>query len=757
MKALLDEYREDLEQADDIRCRKLFEKLDKTILGDQSPPEVTTPLIKYLDALETYCNDDLLTPLFPNPGLKLLEEVCVELKAVEHESKLQLENACCLDDRGLKSGQSEGRGKSLRKYLECKNTRCWTLQSDPGSGKTTLLLHLAYTLCREAKAALEKNELLPFNYLPVFITINDWRNSRKDSVWQYLQDLVCNPFFLTMIGLITSQSNEERLFESPLRRSHLLERVEKLLLEGKPGHKRNPMPDLEISREVIDALSLKLLSDGGGPYPTERIKKLLLNDNQVGQLCRKWPGGGIDTNLWLLELANRTSLLLPQSHNHDRWRYLHRSIQEHMAARCLARHGRERWESLAASLKEGDEVRAKGEKSHLGQWAETFAYLAGEISNPNTLLKVLMVVNDGLCLRAMATADNVDQKTFEELLELTPGKDEWESRKSVILWIPERLDATDTAVRLLAEIRGGTKHGADLYFISEAYRAIAAKTADPDVKRLALENDRDLFKDTLSHLSKNELDEIAAALQKVTIGGKEVDLWCRIPAGEFPMGSPENEEGRFDWEPTNQTIDFSAYKMSAVPVTNAMYMYFDPSHKADRSFEDLVPDDERTEDHPVMNVTWYEAMMFCRWATEVLRRLGITGQVHLPSEAQWEYACRAGTRSRFWNGDKEEDLAKVSWYWKNSKGKTHPVGMKLANAWGLHDVHGNVYEWCEDTWHDDLSGSPTDGSSWIDTDSYLSAHRTHCTNRTRSSNPFLHPPTLHYDPELLRINLSLCE
>ena len=88
---------------------------------------------------------------------------------------------------------------------------------------------------------------------------------------------------------------------------------------------------------------------------------------------------------------------------------------------------------------------------------------------------------------------------------------------------------------------------------------------------------------------------------------------------------------------------------------------------------------------PVVGVAWDEARAYCEWAGLVL-----------PTEAQWEFACRAGTKTRYYSGDGEEDLAKVGWYEANSEERLHPVGEKPANQFGLHDMHGNVIEWCRD-------------------------------------------------------------
>jgi len=118
---------------------------------------------------------------------------------------------------------------------------------------------------------------------------------------------------------------------------------------------------------------------------------------------------------------------------------------------------------------------------------------------------------------------------------------------------------------------------------------------------------------------------------------------------------------------------------------------------------------KRRPDLPVEMVSWDDAQEFCR---RVQKKIG--ERLRLPSEAEWEYACRAGTVTDYHTGDDEASLARAGWYGGNSKGKTHPVGQKEANAFGLYDMHGNVFEWCEDDCHESYEGAPTEGSVWID-------------------------------------------
>ena len=167
-----------------------------------------------------------------------------------------------------------------------------------------------------------------------------------------------------------------------------------------------------------------------------------------------------------------------------------------------------------------------------------------------------------------------------------------------------------------------------------------------------------------------------------------------IPAGTFKMGSED-----FDRSKPMHTVKIrKTFYLSIYSVTQQEWNAIMGGNPSTFNGSDL----------PVEMVSWNEVQEFIRKLNE--RESSV--KYRLPSEAEWEYAARAGTTTRYSFGDDESDLGDYAWYNENSAGKTHPVGQKKSNPWGLYDMHGNVYEWVQDEWHDSYDGAPSDGSAW---------------------------------------------
>jgi formylglycine-generating enzyme required for sulfatase activity len=217
----------------------------------------------------------------------------------------------------------------------------------------------------------------------------------------------------------------------------------------------------------------------------------------------------------------------------------------------------------------------------------------------------------------------------------------------------------------------------------------------------------------------------------------------RIPAGAFVMGSPADEPQRQDREGPQHRRHVSEFLIGQTPITQAQWRQvaswqeregerWDMELELEPSFFQPRPNpkarnfgqgrfslgqgEANSDQRPVDNVSWHDAIEFCHRLSQRTGR-----HYTLPSEAQWEYACRAGSTMPFAFGatltDQLANYRASSTYGDGPKGEyreqTTPVGLFPANAWGLHDMHGNVWEWCLDHWHDSYEGAPSDGSVWL--------------------------------------------
>jgi formylglycine-generating enzyme required for sulfatase activity len=217
--------------------------------------------------------------------------------------------------------------------------------------------------------------------------------------------------------------------------------------------------------------------------------------------------------------------------------------------------------------------------------------------------------------------------------------------------------------------------------------------------------------------------------------GNRVELeMVLIKSGSFTMGALLTEEGSTNYERPQHQVTVPTFFMGKYPVTQAQWQAVASLPQVNR---EIKPDPSRFEgeDRPVERVSWYDAVEFCdRLAAHTKR------QYRLPSEAEWECACRAGTTTAFHFGETiTTDLANYrgtdndEYKWSGSYGRgpkgiyreeTTPVGsFGVANAFGLYDMHGNVCEWCLDDWHSNYEDAPTDGGAWVDDNDNLSQEK----------------------------------
>jgi formylglycine-generating enzyme required for sulfatase activity len=222
--------------------------------------------------------------------------------------------------------------------------------------------------------------------------------------------------------------------------------------------------------------------------------------------------------------------------------------------------------------------------------------------------------------------------------------------------------------------------------------------------------------------SAREPEKLSAAQVKnhksyvETIPGSKVKFeMVAIPGGTYLMGSPANEAGRADDEGPQHPVAIGPLWVGKTEVTWDEYDLYWKTKKearkepgparakeADAVSRPTPPYADETfghgrQGHPVLCITHHAAMEYCRWLS------AMTGKAYrLPTEAEWEYACRAGTKTAYSFGDDPKKLGEYAWYADNSDDVTHVVGQKKPNPWGLYDMHGNVAEWCLDHYQKDF-------------------------------------------------------
>ena len=214
---------------------------------------------------------------------------------------------------------------------------------------------------------------------------------------------------------------------------------------------------------------------------------------------------------------------------------------------------------------------------------------------------------------------------------------------------------------------------------------------------------------------ENSRKRTAAEFFTEDLGNGQLLEMVKIPAGTFQMGSPPGEG--YDYDKPQHKVTISTFFMGKYTVTQAQWKII--ASRTDLIVErDITTDPSyfKGDDRPVEQVGWYDAIEFCARLSKLTGR-----EYRLPSEAEWEYACRAGMTTPFYFGETiTTNLVNYdgNYTYKNElkdayREQTTPVGQFLPNAFGLYDMHGNVWEWCLDDWHNNYESAPTDGSPWL--------------------------------------------
>ena len=219
-----------------------------------------------------------------------------------------------------------------------------------------------------------------------------------------------------------------------------------------------------------------------------------------------------------------------------------------------------------------------------------------------------------------------------------------------------------------------------------------------------------------SSLTRDEREPDATANATAFTNSIEMKLRL-IPAGQFTMVAPSDKVGSQANERQHQVTISKPFSMGIYEVTQAQYSKVMGKHPSRFQGETLAKRQHPTghlgkkvdsSNHPVDQISWKDAVDFCRRLSSMPSEKAAGRVYRLPTEAEWAYACRAGSTTTYHHCAAESALASCGWYGANSGRRTHAVGQKNTNAWGLYDMHGNVWEWCQDFHGNDPQGGLTD-------------------------------------------------
>ncbi len=487
-----------------------------------------------------------------------------------------------------------------------------------------------------------------------------------------LRDACQVPLILSLLAFSVKEGTEV-----PHKKLELYQiAIRTLLRRGQSTLDNQGVKDPDSAYIILTELCLKLQESDSYAWTLAELIQTATGLMAEKDTRRKRPNASdlLQNGTWstprdfLLDVAVKSGVLADQdptsrspSEKEKRgWCFLHRQFRELLAAEALRSRGDEAILDRAKSLT----------SEEIPRWAEVlgFACELAKASERLDILKAIGEISGELALRVLPEVEGIDHV---EALALLLGNEQWDG--DFLVGLLNRW--TQQGGLNIGQARGWLwqQIAPDRSTLELSYLHYALEVLDGKV-------DRKVF---------------FARCKRWPEGGPPKPKLVEIPAGTFVIGSPKDESHRSESEGPQREITVPSFQLGATAVTNDEYEAFDPSHSWE-TFNGRLSSTEKQQ-HPVVGIRWWEARLYCAWL-----------DCRLPTEAEWEYACRAGAPSRYYSGDTDRDLARVGWYSKNTRDHTHPVGQKVPNKLGLFDMHGNVLEWCEDDWYENYEETPSD-------------------------------------------------
>jgi formylglycine-generating enzyme required for sulfatase activity len=487
-----------------------------------------------------------------------------------------------------------------------------------------------------------------------------------------LQALATNPFLLSLIAWL-SQSQQ-----LPERRVELYVKCTEALLEEKHKDEPDRSPSAfgsdhaDLKTGVLTDIAFAMMKGNLREIRRSELREIIRQSLGSGDAADERPGKLIDE-------IHRGSAILRETNAEHIYEFQHNTFREYFAAKKLESALSpllRQWQQAAPQARLADFIEQHARDLKPLQWAtdplwtEVNRLTVGLLEQPTPVLELLFEKDPTLGARCYLDAHpkKVNHEVIKKLWTERIGRDE---RVKIVRGIKENLKDDREVLDFIAGIfMTGETDSEVLYCCDEALRRLGS---DEAVR---------ISGAMFAHWpAERQYKTHAAAF-------KQDKFWqaAEIKGGEFKMGGDE-----FDSEKPTHSVKISPFRLGCYAVTVGQYQRFDPDHKKrnQKEYGKFFKDDKQ----PVILVSWYDAYIFCKWAGG-----------RLPTEAEWEYACRAGTTTPFNTGDNlttEQANYDGNYPYKNyPKGKylqkTTPVGSYSPNTWGLYDMHGNVYEWCGD-------------------------------------------------------------